>query len=255
MFIKYTTITSSFYLAWLQFLIKFRRTAIGPLWLLISPALFIFILGALFSKVSNIDPVLFIPHLTIGYIYWTLLNGFVTGSTTIFQRSRAQILQSGISISELVTINTATVVLQFMHQIILIVVVMIYYQSGLSVYSFTSIAGLVLLIVNGYWLGMVFGIIGARYRDLAEITQAVMRIAFLATPIIWMPGDTGRGGVVGIYLNLNPFYHFLEIFRAPLLGQSISSLSWVVVIAITVVGFAISHLFYKRYHKQLPLWV
>lgn len=243
------------YLTCLQFLIRYRRTALGTLWLVVGPALFIVFLGSLFSHVSNIEAYHFIPHLTVGLVAWTLIQGFVTGSTTVFQRARPQILQSGMDLKDIVLMDMGTTILQFAHQIILIVIVMVYYQIGLSFYSIVSLIGLLIIIANGYWLAIVFGFIGARYRDLSEVTQAVMRIAFLATPIIWMPNEAGRGGALGPYLTFNPFYHFLEIVRAPLLNQTISPLSWAVVIGITLCGFAFAHLFYNRYHKQLPLWV
>ncbi len=82
-----------------------------------------------------------------------------------------------------------------------------------------------------------------------------MRIAFLATPILWMPGTMGRGGVMGAFLVFNPFYHFIELVRAPLLGNPIAPLSWIVVLAITVAGFALARFFNRRFGRYIPLWV
>ena len=83
-----------------------------------------------------------------------------------------------------------------------------------------------------------------------------MRVAFLATPIIWMPGmGGGRSKVMGAFLDFNPFYHFLELIRAPLLGNPIAPLSWIVVITITITGFTLAYYFYNRFAKNIPLWV
>ncbi len=243
------------YTTWFDFLIHYRKTKIGPLWLLIAPGLFIAFLGLLFSRIGNVDAEAFIPHLTIGLIVWTLISGFVTNSTTIFQRRRSQIFQGGLSLTDLVMGGLASTILYFVHQVVLILVVMIVFQRGISLYALVSLVGLALLVLNGIWLGVVFGIIGARYRDLVEITQAIMRIAFLATPIIWIPGDIGRGGVMGAFLTLNPFYHFLELIRAPLLNIPIAPISWLVVLFTTVFGFALAQLFYMRFARSVPLWV
>ena len=40
-------------------------------------------------------------------------------------------------------------------------------------------------------------------------------------------------------LYLNPFYHFIEIVRAPLLGNEIQALSWMIVLSVTVIGFVV----------------
>lgn len=243
------------YLTFIDFLIRYRRTALGPLWLLVGPGLFIFFLGSLFSRVSNIDASIFIPHLTIGLIFWTLIQGFVTNSTTVFQRARPQILQQGMQLKDIIVMDMGTTLLQFLHQLVLIFVVMIYYQTPITLFASTSLLGLAIMVANGYWISILFGIIGARYRDLTEITQALMRIAFLATPIIWMPGDLSKGDVLSPYLMLNPFYHFMEIVRAPLLNQPISLISWAIVLTITILGLVTAHFFYGRYHKRVPLWV
>jgi len=246
---------SWFYAAWLQFLLRYRKTFLGPVWLLVGPLLFIVVLGSLFSEISSTPSSVFVPYLSIGLISWTLLNGFVIGSTTVFQRGRAQILQGNLSPRDIVIIDIFTNILTFSHQLIIILAVFLYFRIGVSFYGFISLIGLIFLIANGVWLTHFFGIIGARYRDLSEVVQAVMRIAFLATPIIWMPGENGRGGILGVFLTFNPFFHFLELVRAPLLGNTISPLSWFVVIAITFLGFGLAFWFRRRFYHLIPLWI
>ena len=243
------------YVTWFEFVVRYRKTVVGPLWLLVGPALFISILGFLFAKVGSVPTSIFVPHLSIGLITWTLINGFVTGSSNVFQRNRPQILQGGVSLTDILMANLFATVLQFTHQVIIIVVVFLIYGLTLGLQALTSLVGLLLLILNGVWLSVVFGIVGARYRDLTEVTQAVMRIAFLATPIIWMPGDIGRSVVLSNFIIFNPFYHFLELIRAPLLNNAIDPLSWLVVLSTTVFGFALAQIFYGRYSRYVPLWV
>lgn len=239
----------------LRFLIRYRRTALGPLWLLVGPSLFIVILGMLFAEVGAASPEEFIPHLAVGLILWTLVQGFVTGSTTVFQRAHSEILQGGQKLDEVVAIDVVTTVLAFAHQLPIIVVVFYIYGIGLSWMALESIFGLALMIANGIWTAQLFGILGARFRDLNEVFQALMRIAFLATPIIWLPGEGGRGGVMGAFLVLNPFYHFIEVVRAPLLGKPVELLSWIVAVSITVIGFACARMAMRRYRRFVPLWI
>jgi ABC-2 type transport system permease protein/lipopolysaccharide transport system permease protein len=242
------------YLAWFQFIVRYRMTALGPAWLLVGPILFISTLGLLFARVGNVDTAHFIPHLTVGLIVWTLVGNFVTGSTTVFQRHRPQIMQGGMGLTDIVMVEVASTVIQFLHQVPIIAGVFLLLGVGVGPGAFLALPGLALLVLNGVWLTIVFGIIGARYRDLAEVVQAIMRIAFLATPIIWLPGDAGHG-VISAFITFNPFYHFLEIVRAPLLGSPIAPLSWAVALSITGVGFALAHFFYRRYGRLVPLWV
>ena len=242
------------YIAWFQFIVRYRMTALGPAWLLVGPILFVSTLGLLFAHVGNVDVARFIPHLTVGLIVWTLIGSFVTASTTVFQRHRPQIMQGGMRLTDIVMVEVASTVIQFLHQVPIIAGVFLLLGVAVGPQALLSLPGLALLVLNGVWLTIVFGIIGARYRDLAEVVQAIMRIAFLATPIIWVPGDAGHG-VVSAFITFNPFFHFLEIVRAPLLGSPIAPLSWAIALSITGVGFALAHVFYRRYGRLVPLWV
>lgn len=243
------------HLALITFLIRYRRTVLGPLWLLVAPSLFIILLGLLFAEIGSRPLDVFVPHLAIGVIVWTLISSFFVQSATIYQRNRARILQGSMALNEIVSVDVFSHLITFVHQILIILAIFIYFRIPLSLYAITSVVGLVLLIANGISTVHVFGILGVRYRDLSEVVQAIMRIAFLATPIIWMPGDTGRGVVMGALLIFNPFYHFLEIVRAPLLNNPIEPLSWIVVIAITLFGFLLAWAMDRRYARFVPLWV
>ena len=244
------------YSAWFQFLIRYRRTLLGPIWLLVGPTLFIVTLGFLFSEIGQQPIQDFVPHLTIGLVVWTLISESVTGSTNVFQANRARVLQTGLDLNDIVMVRVVTVVLLFLHQAVLIVAVMVFFGVPVTLYSLVSLVGLTILIINGIWLTHLFGALGARYRDLAEVVNAVMRIAFLATPIIWMPADhEGRGTVMTAFLAFNPFHHYLELIRAPLLGQPIAMVSWIVVLVITTVGIVLAAKFHQRFGRYIPLWV
>lgn len=244
-----------FYTTWFGFIVGYRKTIIGPVWLVAGPAVFIFSLGFLFANVSGVSSEAFIPHLAVGLIVWTLIGNFITNSSTVFQRMRTPVLQGGLSLHDIIVMDLISNVISFLHQVIIIFVVLYIFSIEVTLYSLVSLTGLAFVLLNGYWVMYFFGILGARYRDLDEVVQMVMRIAFLATPIIWMPEEDGRNSIVGPYLTFNPFYHYLELVRAPLLGKEIELLSWIVVITITLIGYVLGWLFYKKYSRYIPLWV
>jgi ABC-2 type transport system permease protein len=246
---------SVFLLAWLTFSVQYRRTFLGPLWVLVGPVMFVLILGTLFSAIGRHEPEVFIPHLTVGVVIWPLLGGLVPKSASVFQRNRSFILQGSLGLTEIVIQDLIVSLIIFAHQLIVVVAVMLLFRVPLSLATLLCLPGLVLILVNGYWVTHLFGILGARFRDLSEVFQAVMRIAFLATPIIWMPGQDGRGLIFGPFLTFNPFYHFIEIFRAPLLGRSVDPMNWFAVFAITICGLWLARVMHMKYARYVSLWV
>lgn len=242
------------YTTWMKMGLGYRKTAFGPLWIMASPAVFVFALGFLFSKVLSVPREVYVPHLAIGYITWLFIINALNSAPNVFVTKRSEILQGQMRLTDLVLSNIFTAFLLFLHHLVIIAVVFLYFRMPVGLSSLASLLGVAILLVNAYWFYIFFGIVGARYRDTVEVIQAIARLFFFITPIIWVPED-GGGGALGAFLWLNPFYHYLEVVRAPLMGNPITPLTWGVVSVGTVVGLAVSALLYRRVGRQVPLWV
>jgi ABC-2 type transport system permease protein len=83
---------------------------------------------------------------------------------------------------------------------------------------------------------------------------------FFLTPIVWIYDDLASSPNPDIaerarLAEFNPFLHFLEIIRRPLLGQDQVLRHWVVVLVITVVGWALTLVVMRRYRSRVSYWV
>ena len=116
-----------------------------------------------------------------------------------------------------------------------------------------AIPGMVLLCLNGIWLGMLLDAVAARFRDVPPIIASIVRIAFFVTLIVWMPALLPRRAVLP--LNLNPFYHVLEVVRAPLLGEVPSAVWWLAIIGITLFGVGAKFAIYVCYRWRIAYWI
>jgi lipopolysaccharide transport system permease protein len=54
---------------------------------------------------------------------------------------------------------------------------------------------------------------------------------------------------------LNPFYHLIEIVRAPLLSEVVSPLSWSLCIGMAAAGLGFTAWLYRRAHARIAYWV
>jgi ABC-2 type transport system permease protein/lipopolysaccharide transport system permease protein len=59
----------------------------------------------------------------------------------------------------------------------------------------------------------------------------------------------------GIFVNVNPFYHYLEVVRQPLLGHAPTTLNWIVVVGMTMLLGLVSFVFFSRYRSKITYWV
>jgi ABC-2 type transport system permease protein/lipopolysaccharide transport system permease protein len=83
------------------------------------------------------------------------------------------------------------------------------------------------------------------------IVTSVMQIVFFMTPIIWSADKMPQRAWL---LTVNPFYHFIEIVRSPLLGRTGTLENWAVSIGITLVMACVALAFFARTRSRIAYW-
>jgi ABC-2 type transport system permease protein/lipopolysaccharide transport system permease protein len=117
---------------------------------------------------------------------------------------------------------------------------------------FMVIPGIVVVILNGVWMGMLFGLTSARFRDVPQIAASITQVLFFITPIIWMPDMLPDRALL---LDMNPAFHLLEIVRAPMLGALPDVESWFIAGTTTVLGWLVAITVYTIYRWRIAYWV
>lgn len=239
-------------LGWQDIRQRYRRSLLGPFWLTISMGIMIAALGSLYAGLFRIELSNYLPFLTIGFIIWGLIAAFVTEGCTAFIAAEAAIKQVELPLSVHVYRVLWRNIVIFAHNFLIFVFVAIVFSIFPGWAGFFLIPGLVLLILNGIWIGLLFGLISARFRDVPQVMASVMQVGFFLTPIMWKPELIPDRTLV---LDLNPFFYLVEIVRAPLLG-SIPPLSvWLATIGITLAGWVVAFYFFQRFRWRIAYWV
>lgn len=239
-------------LAWQDVLRRYRRSTLGPWWITMSMGILVGVLGALYAGLFKVETAQYLPFLSLGFIVWGLLSGLITEGCAAFVASEAIIKQVRLPLSVHVYRVVWRNLLILFHNSVIFVVVAVLFSVWPGWAGTLAVPGLVLVGLNGMWVGLLLGLVSSRFRDVPEIVGSVMRIAFFVTPIIWMPElMPGRA----LMLDLNPFFHFLEVIRAPLLGQVPGFLVWSVVVGISLGGWGVTLAIYSRYRGRIAYWV
>lgn len=134
-------------------------------------------------------------------------------------------------------------------------------HPGLGWPTLLAIPGFLLLAVNAGWVTLLLGIVSTRFRDLPQVINSLIQLLFYATPIVWPVDQLMAGGARANvswalpYINANPLYHFIQVVRAPLLGQAFTAENWIVVGAVTVIGWTLALVAMRNYRARVPYWV
>jgi ABC-type polysaccharide/polyol phosphate export permease len=239
-------------LGWQDVKQRYRRSMLGPFWLTISTGLMVALMGPLYGKLFNQDFGAYFAFLTIGFVLWQLISQTVNESCTSFITAEGYIKQVKLPLSIHILRVVWRNVVYFLHNMLVVVVVLLYLKVPVGAALLLFPLSVLVFSFNAFLIGMILGVMCARFRDIPIIMLNLMQAAFFLTPILWQPAMLGR---YEWSVNLNPFYHFIEIMRAPLLGAWPSVLSWQVVGAITVVAFACALAILGRFRARVPYWV
>lgn len=239
-------------LGWQDIRLHYRRSILGPFWLTISMGLLVGMLSALYGVMFKVDIVRYTPFLALGFIVWTFISGVIADASRVFINAQSIITQTNLPLS----IHVYRVVWRNFiilgHNALIFPVVAVLLPPPPSWTGLLAAPGLVLLYMNGIWTGLLLGLVSARFRDVPPIVESILRILFFITPVIWMPEFLPERIAL---LDWNPFFHFLEVVRAPLLGQPPALRSWLMVLGVTVGGSLLTFLMYVRYRRRLAYWV
>ncbi len=231
---------------------RFRRSVLGPFWLTLSMGTMVGTLGFLFSVVFRQDVAKTLPYIATGIIFWGLLTNCINEGTVVFISAESDIrnLPMPLSVHFYRMMARNVIIWVFNMAIYLVVAVWFELVPGWNILLF--IPGFILFLVNAAWISLAAGVLSTRYRDIPQVIANVIQVIFFLTPIFWSPATLPSRPA---FILLNPFYHLIEIVRAPLLGEVASLESWVFCIAMAVAGLGLTAWLYRRAYARIAYWV
>src|SRR5262245_5247729 len=239
--------------AWLDVVCHYRRSRIGPLWETINILVMVLGFSVVSSAVFGSDVTDLIGYIGLGIIIWTAISTLITEGATTFVRNASLITTSNVSIDCYVGRTVLRTLIAFCHHIVLYFLGLALLLVPLSWTSLLALPGIALLFINGYWVGVVLAFPCARFRDLEQIIRNLLQLAFFITPIFWK-ADLVASSKRAI-VDYNILFYFIEIIRAPLLGQVPPLKYYAVALGFTIVGYLLAVFVYQRMRRQLAFFV
>ena len=239
-------------LSWQDIRRRYRRSKLGPFWLTISMGVLVGALGILYAGLFKVDVSDYLPFLAVGFITWSLIAGLINEGCDTFISAETIIKQVNLPLSVHVYRTVCRNAIILGHNAVIYLAVLAVFGIWPGWTGLLALPGLALICLNGVWMGLFFGMVSARFRDVPQIVASIVQIAFFLTPILWKPDLLPDRATI---LELNPFYHFVEVVRAPALGQLPAVSAWLAVIGTALVGWAVTLAMYRRYRSRIAYWV
>ncbi|RDI48123.1 ABC transporter permease [Aquicella lusitana] len=242
-------------LAYQDIKLRYRRSILGPFWITLSMAITVYSMGFLYAHLFHTELSKYFPFLVASMLAWSLISTIILEMTDGFTLSEAIIKQIKLPYSLYIhRIATRNIIIFFHNILVIIPIFIIFYDSvKVNFYTLLLVPGLALTYINAIIYGIILALVCARYRDMAQIIKSLVQVIFFLTPVMWdmniLP-ESKR-----IFVKINPFYSFIELVRAPLLGKAPALFNLGSVFLVTVIGILICLWMFVPYRSRIVYWL
>lgn len=242
-------------MAWQDIQFKYRRSTLGPFWITLSMAIMVYTMGFLYSYLWHLPTHEYFTYLATGMIAWSLISIILVEATDTYLISVGLIRQIKMPYFLYIHRMVSRNFIIFAHNILIMIPVYALYanQFPVSWAYFLLPIHLLVLYLNAVLFSNVISMVCARYRDLGQIIKSFIQILFFMTPIMWKM--TALPEHIQNWMQLNPFYHYVELIRCPLLGVYPSLVNYLMIGVFTTFGILFNQLVFVRYRSRIIYWL
>jgi lipopolysaccharide transport system permease protein len=240
-------------LGWLDIRLRYRGSMLGPFWLTISTAVMVAALGVLYSTLFKMDLRSYLPFLALSQVLWGFLAALVSEGCTAFTDAEGVIRSVRMPLFLFSIRTLIRNVIALAHNVVVIIIVFAVFSLWPGWDALLAIPAMLVWMLDALALTLLLGTFCARFRDIQPIVNSVMQIAFFVTPVIWKPEQLGP--VAASRLAWNPFFDLLEIVRGPLLGSTVTGMTWLGALIYSAALCGASWAFFVRARGRVTFWI
>ena len=240
------------YLAISDLKARYRRSILGPFWLTLSTLLGAAGLGFLWSELMAVSSREFVPALTAGLIIWQFISSAFNESTTVFVKQAVIIRNVILPLSLFPLQLIFKQLINLAHTAPVFIIVALAFNMSFTSLAWMAIPGIIIVTLNLLWMSLLIGMLGARFRDLEFLVASIMPILMLLSPVFYRPKYLPFSE---IWVWMNPFSHFIEIVRSPLLGELAPAFVVQTNLAMLMVGIIFTLWFFNYKYQRIAFWL
>ncbi len=232
---------------------RYSRSRLGQFWMTVSTGVLVAAVGVVWSVLWKVRISELMPFIAISQILWTLISGAIGEAPTAFVSAGPIFLNQGMSFSTAIYALVFRHFLVFLHNLPIAILTVVAFPVPFGIVSLLAIPGIVLVLLSLVWSTYAIAIICVRFRDLTQVVQSALLIAFFVTPIFWKPSQFPPDAQY--FLALNPFADLLSVVRDPMMGDIPGPAEWVGALVFAIGGFVLTLPLIGLSQRRIIFWI
>jgi lipopolysaccharide transport system permease protein len=172
-------------LAWSDFKLRYKSSALGFFWSLLEPLLMLLILYVVFSNLMRVQVEHYQLFLLLGIILWNFLDRGTSMSISGII-GKPSLVQKVYFPRDILILSTCTTALMMtLLEFVVFIIFMAFFEvvPGMTVAYFPLLFIFEFLIILG--LSMALSALNVYFRDVQFIWRLIVQVGFFATPILY----------------------------------------------------------------------
>lgn len=242
-----------FLLGWFDIKQRYRRSLIGPLWITFSTGVMVGGIGLMFAVLFKSPIEEFLPYFAVGQIVWLFISTQINDACKTFIQYQSIVKQMSVPLTVHIMRTLWNNLILLGHNFLIIVIVLFIYGQRVSWVILYAIPAFMLILILLFLLSVILGIVCTRFRDITQIVAVFMQLIYFFTPILWM--KKVLPGSYSWVSDFNPFYHMIEIARAPLLGAAPAGILWIYMLSYILIAAVMALFVLKLFRHRVSYWL
>jgi ABC-type polysaccharide/polyol phosphate export permease len=241
-------------MGFMDFMILGVGSRIGRWWPSIGLAIRIAFVGLSFGLVLGARPADYLPWLATGWAVWGMISSTLTNSDAALSSNKDMMLALAMPKEAFVVRVIVKELMLLIQNSVVVFPVVLLAGVGIRFEFLLLIPGLAITAVFLYGLGLVLAPLVARFKDFGPLFSSIIGVMFFVLPIMWRP-ESIQSELAHLILGLNPLYHYLQIVRLPLLGESPTNLNYLLATIGAAAILTAGTFVMKKTRDKIVYWV
>lgn len=233
---------------------RYRRSVLGPFWLVMGTLALALGFGTLGSFIFQVDREFYLLYVLAGIISWQLISSCLTDATGVYAGDSSMLLSSRQSISSYAARVLARQTMIMAHSMP-VVLLIAWYTERLTLESLLIIPASILIWLTLLPMILVVGLWAARMRDVGQLVSVSLQFLVYMTPVFWMESAIPRDSIFRLLIELNPFYHLIQLIREPLLGDPPALTHWTSALISAGIAWLVASFVFPRNRGRVVYWL
>jgi ABC-2 type transport system permease protein len=234
--------------------VRYKRSIIGFIWVMLNPLLTMIILYVVFSELFKVTTQNYIAYLLSGIVLWNLYSQSTSTAIISFLGNGSLIKKIYLpkAIFPLSILMSAT--LHFLFSLIPLFVILFITETKISPNSYLLPIVILMLLFFSYGITLITSTLTVFFHDTRYVYEVLLLAWMYITPIFYPESIIPER--FSFILKINPLYYFLTLFRHSLYMDDPYVLEKLIYgLFLSILSFIIGWLFYSRFKDKIVYYL